>query len=332
MTEPFPAYLLLGPEEGQKQEFIESLAAKIRSKTGAPPETYKFYAFETNPGDIVSLLRNGSLFTPHKLVRLAGIEELKRKEDLAQIIEYCTKPSPDSTLVMTGEAIQADAKLEKAVGAAGKKIFWELFDNQKSGWITGYFAKNGITIRRDAVELLLEMVENDTQELRKECEKLVLFFPRGAAITPDEIERFIYHSKEENVFTLFEEIVSRNLTLSLEILQKIQLSKDSNPVQILSGLLWQWRRLLALSTLTKRSYGLPEAFTKLGMKSKRHQKIYGEGVRNYSRIDLERIITLTARYDGLIRSTRAELHQHLLSMYLYYAVSGKGVTPEPVVF
>ena len=65
-----------------------------------------------------------------------------------------------------------------------------------------------------------KMIENNTKDLKSECSKLALFFGPGASIKTEELEKYLYHSKEENVFTLFESIAQRNFDLSLEILSK----------------------------------------------------------------------------------------------------------------
>ena len=324
MSKLSPVYLLLGPEKGQKTEFITGLKSQIASKNHEEPEEYKYYTFDTKLNDVISLLRNGSLFSKHKIVIIAGIDEVKKKDELATLLEYCAKPSDGATLVLTSDQIYTDSKLDKAVPAEAKKIFWELFDNQKTGWISGYFSREGMKIERDAADLLLEMVENDTQDIGRECFKLTMFFPQGTTISAADIEKYIYHSKEENVFTLFEEIVSLNFPLSLEILQKILLSKDSNPVQLISGLLWQLKRLLAMKELTEKNYSLQDAFTKLNIRSKRHQKIYAEGGKNFSLPELQRIISLSAEYDSLFRQVRSDITGHLLQMYLYAIIRRKG--------
>ena len=86
-----------------------------------------------------------------------------------------------------------------------------MFDNQKQGWVTNFFRQRKITIAADAVEYILDMVENNTRDMRAECERLALFFGPDATIGLESVEQYIYHSKEENVFTLFDRICEREL-------------------------------------------------------------------------------------------------------------------------
>mgnify|MGYP001009878331 FL=1 len=68
MTKTEPVYLLLGPETGLKNAFLGEIRDAAAKSRGEPPEEHRFYAFETPVQDVVSLLRNASLFSSSKLV------------------------------------------------------------------------------------------------------------------------------------------------------------------------------------------------------------------------------------------------------------------------
>lgn len=321
-------YLLLGPESGEKADFVQNVRAAIEKRAGEKPEESKFYPFETGMADLVAMLRNGSLFASHRLVFLDSVDQLSAKADIDLLVEYCAHPVEDATLVLSSDQTQVDKRLSAAVPADLRKIFWEMFDNQKLGWVTSYLRKQGCSITADAANLLLEMVENNTQELRQECDRLALYFGRSHEIAVDDVETFIYHSKEENVFSLFQEMAACNFDGSLEILQKMMLGSEGNPVAIMAGLIWQFRRLLNLSVLLDERYSARDAFTKLGIRSKRTQKNYEVGGRNYSREGLERILVLAGRYDAMFRRLGSALHPLLLQIFVYSVVVRKGQEPE----
>ncbi len=319
------SFLLLGPENGEKETFVSSIRKNIAQKTGSLPEEYKFYPFETTMAEVIALLRNGSLFSPHKLVIFGNAEEIKRKDDTTLLAEYLSNPSGEATLIFLSDETKIDQKLSKLFPKERTKIFWELFENQKRGWIINFFRKGGISIDEEAVELTLSLIQNSTLEMKKECEKLMLFFNEGSRITTDEIEEYLYHSKEENVFSLFDVIARGDFEGALEILQKIQLSADAQPVQLLAGLLWQFRRLLTYRTLLDKGVPSDEAHRSAAIKGKRNQRLYTEAARVYTARDLRRIIMLTARYDGLLRTGGTAAHGILLQTFLYYCVQRKGV-------
>lgn len=322
-------HLLLGPETGEKDRFLDELKAGIKKASGAPPEVTTAYTFDTQIGDLLAILRNGSLFSAHRLVVLKGADAITKKADIELLAEYCAHPVSEATLCLIADTTSVDKRLEKAVPAQAKRIFWELFENQKRSWLGKYFRDAGISISPAASELLLEMVENNTHDMRVECDKLTLFFGKGSKIEESDIESYIYHSKEENVFTLFDRVAAKDFAGALEVIGSILLSGEANGISLLSGLLWQFRRLHEVRTLLDNNYGTTEACAKAGIRSKRQQRTYLEGSKSYGTRDLERIISLVARYDALLRSMRSEVQGLLLELFLYYCIVKRGREPEP---
>ena len=321
MSKSDALYLLLGPEEGEKDSFINRLIRRITKTIGQAPETHRFYAFDSDMLEILATLRNGTLFSPYRVVLFRNVELLSKKRDLDQLAEYCDRPAPQTSLILLSEEIgRIDKRLEKMVPKDNKVIFWELFENQKKGWILNFFKKSNIQIDPQAASFLLEMVENNTKELKDTCEKLRVFFGEGSRIEYADVEKILYHSKDENVFSLFEKISSRDLDASLEVLNKLLLSRESDPVGLLAGLLAQVRKLQTLKGLIEQRYSYEEAFSRVKMSSKRMQKIYVEGCRRYSLDELQAIVLLIARFDYRVRSFKSNLHVTLLQLFLYSLV------------
>ena len=318
------AYLLLGPENGEKRQFIESIAARLSKGDESQLEIHRIYPHDTDIREVVSLLRNGSLFSPHRLVILSNADEVKGKADISLIAEYCAKPNDQTTLIMTADSISVEKGLEKGIPKDRKKIFWEMFENQKKSWLFAFFKKRNIVLTPEAADLLLDLVENNTEAMAVECERLSSFLGPGSEVTEDDVERLIYHSKGESVFTLFEAVSRADFQWSLDILVAITLSGQSNGVQILSGLLWQFRKLRAFAVLVSSSYPHQEAFAKLNIRGKRNQALYVSAVKIYTTTDLERIVSLTAQYDNWLRSVRADMENTLIQLFLYDCIVKRG--------
>ena len=322
-------FLLLGPEEGDKDRFISDQIEKIRSKFSEDPEIYRFYPFESNLLDIFALLRNGSLFTKHKVVILNNVEEISRSGDLSLLTEYMKNPSPEGTLFLRSAEIgRISQRIQKAVPPSNKKIFWEMFENRKADWITAFFRNREIQIDREAVDCLLEMVENNTREMDHECERLAQYLGAGAVIAPETIEKYCYHSREESVFSLFERVASRDFAASQQVLTAILLSKESNASSLLAGILWQVRKLLRIKHLAQDNYPMEEIFRLQKLRSKKIQRIYLNAHKSYSLEEAENLISLTAEYDRRIRRVSSELSGLLLHLFLYYVVVRGGRYPR----
>jgi DNA polymerase-3 subunit delta len=317
--------LLLGPEEGEKAAFIEKIREAL-AKGGEAPELTRFYAGDSRIADVLLCLRNQTLFARHRLVILANAEEVRKADDVAALVEYAGSPASDATflIVSSGFASEIDRRIVAIVPKDAQKIFWEMFDNQKPGWITGFFRQKRITITPEAAEHILDMVENNTRDMRSECERLAQFFGENASIGLEGVEQYIYHSKEENVFTLFERLCARELSSSIEVLDTILLSREADAPQLAGGLLLQFRKLAGLKRMLADNYSAAEAYPKLRLFSKRNQKTYRGGCDTFSMTDIETILQLLTAFDERFRSVRTELHGLLLHLLVYYIVRRAG--------
>jgi len=322
-------YLLLGPEEGEKDAFVKRLLEAAGREHGGPPEVQRCYPFETDLGQVLAQLANGSLFASFRIAILNNAEELKSKREVDLLAAYAQRPSPDTALLLlSAEVARMDKRIERLVSKERKVIFWELFESQKQGWVNAFFRTRGLGIEPEAVDFLLDMVENNTRELRAVCERLALFFGKGARVGYAEVERLLYHSKEENGFTLFERLAARNLADCLEVLSKILLSRESDAVQLLGLLAAQVRTLFAFERLLTAIYTVEDAAERLNIRGKRVQQTYAGGARRYSLEEMARLVRLLALFDCRARSLKAALHPALLQLFLYYAVVRGGLPPE----
>lgn len=327
-------FLLLGPEQGEKArevKRIRELAAK--DAAGTEVEEHRFYAFETPVQEALSLLRSGSLFAGHTLVIIHGVEQIKRKEDLDLLEGYLANPSESGTLVLVSDEFRIrDARSKKdwtrRIPEDNRKIFWEMFENQKRDWLNTFFRRRHVEAEEDAVELILELVDNNTLDLKRAAGRLALFVGEGGRLTADEVETYLYHSKEENVFTLFRAIAERDLESALELLRKLLLSSDNSPQSILAGLLWQLRKLHSLATLTGRNYSLDEACHSLNIRGKRNQRLYAAALDAYSSEAIERILRRTTDTDAQLRAFGSRAHELLLDRLVYVIVVNDGEMVE----
>lgn len=313
-------YLFLGPEEGKKKDEITKIEKYVTKTIGSSPEKHQFYPFEKKIEEIVSLMKNGSLFSSHKFIIINNAEEIKKKSEVDLLIEICKKPVKGNTLILKSSNSSIDKKIEKVIPKNHKVIFWEMFENQKKGWISSYFNSFDQRINPNAIDHLLEMVENNTQELKTACEKISFFFDKGKIITEDDIDAYLYHSREESVFTLFDKMCYKDLTSALDINNKLQLSSDNTPIAIVSGLLWQFKRLLNLKTVISQRTPVEEAMLKNGIKGKKNQQSYKTALEKYSLHELQKIILILSDHDYLLRNAKVEMQNIIIELLIYKCI------------
>ena len=322
-----PAIVLyLGPEEGEKLAAIGEIRTAMKQHHGEGLEEHTFYAFETPADQVVSLLQNGSLFGSGTLVRYRSIEHLKRKDEIAPLTSYAKAPSDGAVLVLESGEVSVAKALEQAAGGKNKRIFWEMFDNQKQGWLQGYFRRRKVDIQPEAVELMLELVQNNTLDLRQEADRLIAYV--GDRITTEDVDRYIYHAREETVFSLFDAVIAQDLDHALDIAAKLMAGGDA--MQIVLGLSWQLDRLYHLQALRQAGVGEKQLFDELNrltgqrINSKRVQKNLLAAMHAYAPGQCAAMKLLVGEVDALMRTVPTALHASLVQQFLYGLIARKG--------
>ena len=79
MSESPSVLLFLGPEEGLKSDAIEELRQRISKQHDESSDEHRFYLPDDSVSSVVDILRNGSLFSAHRLVIVAGVDQLRKK-------------------------------------------------------------------------------------------------------------------------------------------------------------------------------------------------------------------------------------------------------------
>ena len=334
-----PVYLLTGPEIGERNDFAEKIKADVKKKFGSS-EDYLFYAADTRVQDVVAQLRTESLFDPATVIVLRGAEQIKLKDDIALLGEWISSvtpspanksPSDSSVLILVSDEVSVDSKLEKLIPKENKKIFWELYEDRKETWVQNYFRKNGYSVTPDAVATILEMVENNTEELRNECSRFFLCFPKDHAISPEDVEQILAHNREESAFTLFDAMADSEVSEkkrfenALLILQKILLTKNNNAVMLIAGLASCFRRLSAWHRIHAGGAYVDEITLKQnGFSGKSARLQYSKASRVWTGGQTTAIIALLSRTDMEIRSMGTAFSETQLTLMLYEIIVKHG--------
>ena len=329
-----PVYLFTGPEFGERNDAIENLKNSVSKKFGSV-DNYLFYASETPVNEFMSVLQNESLFSEATFITVKNAETIKKKDEIEIILNWIKNvKSENAVLVLVSDEISVDSKIEKAVPSSNQKKFWEMYEDKKLPWIQNYFSKNGYTLTEDAGNLILSLIENNTQSLKAECSKFFICFPKGTKITEETVDKILTHTREENAFSLFDAMSNSQKTSqerfqnSLEILQKIRLSKENSSVMIIAGLSSCFRKLSLWHKL--RLEGKNDDFNlKInGFSSAKIKKQYLSAAKNWTSGETSAILSILAETDMNIRSGGTLLENTLLEKALYEIIIKKGSSSE----
>ena len=305
-------YIFLGPEIGKKQDETGQIKKKL-SETGAYEETV-FYAGETPITNIVNIIQNHSLFAQSRLFIIKNAEQIKKKDETDAVASCMNGLEDGSAMILVSDEFKISAVLENACPKENRRVFYEMFEREKSEWVRSFFRRAGLGIDPSGVDAILEMVENNTDAMRRECSKLVFFLPKDRPANAQDVEQWLSHNREESAFTLFSRIAAGDCPKAVESLHTLLGAKE-NPIGILAGLAWCFRKLRDYLALAEN--GEPDNFElkKIGL-SAVSKNNYALASRRYNIRDVEKCLAFTAEYDILARASGAALEETLMDVYI----------------
>jgi DNA polymerase-3 subunit delta len=308
------SWIFLGPEIGEKQTAINETRKQI-SSFGELEETV-FYAGETTVSAMVSQIKNNSLFADSRIFFVKCAEGIRKKEDI-DLLSPCLASPPDGVfIILISEETSIAKGLEKSISETGKRIFWELSDSRKFDWVETFFRQEGFTISREGIETILELVENNTSALKQECSRLTLFLDKGKKTSGEDAEKWLSHTREESVFTLFSRIAAGDFSRSLESLRMLLAAKETPPA-IFSGLAFCFRKLMNYLALSETGITDEWEYRKIGVSSPGAKRDYSAAGKRYDSTGAESCLALTTEYDLLLRASLSFPEQILMDEYLY---------------
>jgi DNA polymerase-3 subunit delta len=311
------AYIFLGPELGKKQDEVDAIKQKLTNA-----ETTVFYAGETPASTITDTIQNSSLFSEKLLIIIKNAEVIKKKDDVELLVSCINNLDPNTTIILLSDEIKLAAAIDDAVPKNNRKIFYELFEREKNEWLKQFFKREGFNIEKDCIAVILEMVENNTEALKRECSRLVHFLPKNkeqgeSQVKIEDVEKWLSHNREESAFTLFSRIAAGDLSKALESLSVMLAAKESSQ-SILAGLAWCFRKLGDYLSLLETG-GADNSFElkKIGLSSPKARDDYSAAARRYNAESAEVCLALTAEYDNLLRSPVGVMERVLMDRYIY---------------
>ena len=304
------AYIFLGPELGKKQDAINSIKANF---PGA--EESVFYAGETPAGTIADTLQNHSLFAESRIIIVKNAELIKKKDETDLFVSCIKNMEKNAALILLSDETKLAAALDNAVAKTNRQVFYEMFEREKAEWLTSFFRREGFNIDRDSIAAILEMVENNTEALKRECSRLICFLPKNRPVKPEDIEKWLSHNREESAFTLFSRIAAGELSKSLESVSVMLAAKESAQ-SILAGIAWCFRKLGDYLSLLETGEVNNLELKKIGLSAPKVRDDYIAAVSRYNADAVDACLALTAEYDILLRSPAAALENILMDRYI----------------
>lgn len=330
---------LFGSEEGEKEEYIEKEKTRLE-KQYPDLEVKTVFAFDYDTPQLQNALFSPSLFSSFTLVILKHYEEVKKDSQINRIIlRFISEDNPPAFLIVlsSGTSYSLPQALSKALSKNDMIMFWEMFENKKQDWIRNFFRKEGYSIDNEAVRYILDMIENNTQEMKNTCSQLALFFSlnsKRGQITLDDISSYVSHTKEEDGFSLFSCIAKADLSKSLSCLRKILVSDTRAAMTLVPVMLRQFRLLESFIKL-RENEGEDAAFANAsamstgsaeirGIKSSKDKQTFRNAAANYTYCDVKNIILYLDEMDTMVKTAASDDVGLTLELMLFTIIVNKG--------
>lgn len=293
-------YLYLGKEEGLKDEALTALIKKAKKALNSF-EIKKYYANDKK--DIlmfISTLSENSLFG-EKFFHIVYNTDEAGAENLKKISSILKQTNDDELFVvfLSNENKITSVEFNKLFPEDHKKIFYEMFENQKVPFIQSEAKKRGLTIDTPTSEFLLSLKENTTKDLKEALDDIQRILEKSNDKKVDEntILSVVNHSKEENGFTICYHIAKKNKQELLNAVEHYLIESAYILPPLFASLLFSLIR--AESVMINRENGIRDerAFTIIGadgnettIRSPFEKTTINAFISNYKRKDVSLII------------------------------------------
>lgn len=289
-----PVWLIAGDEALLTGEAADAVRARARSEGFTGRELFVTdRSFDWT--ELRASTRALSLFSERRIIEIRMPSPRPGKEGGAALAELACDPGPDNLLLVVTTRPEKDTWSSAWFKALEKHgVFvqaWPVEIAKLPHWIEERAARHGLSIDRDAAELLAERVEGNLLAAHQEIEKLALLHA-GGRIGADEVLAAVANSARYDVFQLGEAALEGDVPRALRILDGLR-AEGAEPPLVLWALCRELRALAdARTTPNRPAYGA---------QGERRAALLKKAVRRTAGQALEPLFAAAARVDRQIK-------------------------------
>jgi len=234
-----PIYLITGDEPLISEECSDLLRASLQKQGFSEREVMHIDA-SFNWEYLLECANALSLFAEKKVIELRlGSQKLNKVA--SQILQqYLANPAPDNVIMMLADKLDIGVKKSawfKAVEQHGVVVeIWPIDSTQLPQWLRSRASSLGLTLDRDATQLLCDRIEGNLLAARQELDKLSLLYP-GQTLNADTVIDAVSDSSRYDIYGLTDAAIQGQAARTQKILQVLRQEGTEPPV-----LLWALSR------------------------------------------------------------------------------------------
>ncbi|USK58865.1 DNA polymerase III subunit delta [Peribacillus asahii] len=258
-----PVYLLYGTEayliNETKQLLLEHALHEDEIDFNFSQFDLEETPIETALEDVETLPFMGErrlVFMQNPFFLTAEKTKSKVEHNVKRLEAYLADPAPYSIVVFTAPYEKLDERKKitkelkrKATIVEAKK----LNEHELKKWIRERTAAAHVEMEEAAIERLLELAGTNLMMLTNEIDKLVLYVEGTNRISQDIVEGLVAKSLEQNIFTLVDSVLQRNVERMMTIYRDL-MRQNEEPIKILSVMAGQVRLMYQVKELSRQGY------------------------------------------------------------------------------
>ncbi|MBC5841964.1 MAG: DNA polymerase III subunit delta [Flavobacteriaceae bacterium] len=234
-----PIYFLMGEEPYYIDKLSDYIEQNVLSEEEKGFNQTVFYGRDVTVEDIVSSAKRYPMMAERQVIIVKEAQDLTKTID--KLESYAENPMATTVLVVCYKYKTLDKRKKVTKLLAKNGVVYEskkLYENQVGDWIKRVLSGKKYAIEPKASAMLVEFLGTDLSKINNELEKLQIILPKGATITPKDIEENIGFSKDFNVFELRKAIGERNQLKAYTIAENFANNPKDNPMVVTTSLVF----------------------------------------------------------------------------------------------
>jgi DNA polymerase-3 subunit delta len=344
----YPLYLLSGPEDYLKEEFLQELL-KYLEQRGKSFFLERLDGRQVNLSELMSGVKQSTLFSGGRLLWVSNppyLSSSKKKENTAgeeespatrrsgkehageeELLAFLQGEITDSVIIFSVHDVDRRKKLVKAIEEAGMLIdFSSLKGAFLKKWIKEQFSKEKKKVEEEALNELVERLGENLHLLKREIEKIVTYMAGERIVTRALVQYLVPESRQGNIFNLVESIGQKNIKGAFFHLHKLR-RQNEHPLVILAMVARQFRLLYQFLVLQEKGLSQREIIAFLKVQPFVARELASQ-VERYNRHTLASVIAHLKETDLNIKTGRLEANDALEQLVLHLTARGNEAFPQ----
>jgi len=263
---PVPGILLLGGDAYLRELCRRKIADAYVAEASRDWGMKRFAADDEELSDVLGQAQTLPMLAERQVIFVSGVEawerlgEESREALVKQLSEYLSNPAPFTILVLEASALDQRMRLAKTLAEKTLTVSVALSENPEERIrlavpVSLEMARElGVELERAAAEEVCDMLNGELATIQTEIEKLAAYAGERRRITRADVDLLVVSAKKYEVWDLADMLAARKPSEALEFLDSL-LREGEQPVALLGGLAWMYRKLLEAQELPAGANG-----------------------------------------------------------------------------